>query len=192
MNRDTSLRKLSDWKLLAFSTGEFPDRDEANGRQSPGAKPRAGQTVRMIDLRAARGHGAFDDLKGMSAVELATKCKTEAVTNYGTAGPAFVRALIEKGVTGDMIRTLVSAFTDDVLKARRAADLPLGQIERVAERFGVIAVAGQLAGEFDIVPWVPGEATKAAKEALELSIRGAGRREAIRRGTGYHGRPQGN
>jgi hypothetical protein len=107
----------------------------------------------MIDLKVARRHGAFDDLKGMTAVELATKCKTEATTNYGTAGPAFVRALIEKGVTGDMIRMLVSAFTDDVLKAKRAVNIPLGQIERVVERLGVIAVAGELAGEFDIVPW---------------------------------------
>ena len=69
---------------------------------------------------------------------------------------------------------LVSAFTDDVLKARRAANLPLGQIERVAERLGVIAAAGELAGEFGIVPWTPGEATAAAKGALELWIAARG------------------
>jgi putative DNA primase/helicase len=129
---------------------------------------------RLIDLKVNRKHGAFDDLKGMEAAALATKCKREATTNYGAAGPALVRALVENDITDPKIRARVSAFTDQVLSEARQAKTVLGQIERVAERLGVIAVAGELATEFGIVPWPTGEAEKAAKEALTLWIKARG------------------
>jgi putative DNA primase/helicase len=169
MRRDTSLREAFTWRLFVFSTGEFPV--ETKLGEGRGRKSRAGQTVRMIDIKADRKFGAFDDLKGLKPVPLAAACKHEATTHYGTAGPAFVRRLIEDGVTGENIRTRVLNFGREQLSVWRDVS---GQAARVAERFGLIAAAGELAIEFGIVPWRKGEARAAAATFLRQWLEARG------------------
>ena len=100
---------------------------------------------------------------------LAKAIKRAAISAYGTAGPEFVRLLISEDVTGDDVRALVADFA--------RANVPAGsdgQIERAAQRLGLIAVAGDLATAMGIVPWRQGEATAAAAWALRAWIDGRG------------------
>jgi hypothetical protein len=141
MRRDASLREPFAWRVLALSTGEYAVEaklTEDNSRWR-GRKSRAGQTVRMIDLKVDR---------------------------------EFIRELIEKGITGDVLRAIVSAFVEAELKDKWAE--PSGQAIRVATRLGLIAAAGELAIEFGVVPWKEGEAQNAASIFLQdwLAARG--------------------
>jgi putative DNA primase/helicase len=80
-----------------------------------------------------------------------------------------VRRLIADDVTGDDVRGLISQFVAATIPA--VAD---GQVERAAQRFGLVFAAGELATNFEIVPWPVGAARDAAAWALErwIELRG--------------------
>jgi uncharacterized protein (DUF927 family) len=157
MRSDTSLRDPLTWLLLFLSSGEMPL--EAKLSES-GRKPRAGQLVRLLDVKANRVNGAFDELPEGTAPHLfALECERAASTYYGTAGPEFVRLLLENEIGGDAIRALVDKFVTEVLPEGTAG---AGQAARAAQRFGLIAAAGELATELGILPWESNQATEAA------------------------------
>ena len=182
LRRDASLRDAMTWRVLIFSTGEFPVEvkiSESAAARFGGGKHRGGQSVRLIDIKADREFGAFDDLKGQSGADYVAGAYQSAMTYYGTAGPAFIVALIDNEVTGDEVRRMVAAFVTKELHGTDKAGAPKwgevsGQVERVAERFGLIAAAGELATRFNIVPWARSEATAAAAEIFQqwLGARG--------------------
>lgn len=168
MRRDASLRDSYIWRLIIFSTGGYPIETKV---AESGRETRAGQMVRLIDIKVEGKHGTFDDLKGKTAKALADACKHEATTHFGVAGPSFVSQLIERDITGEGIRKAVSQFmTQALAKQTNVSE----QVERVAEKFGLIAVAGELAISFGIVPWAEGEARAAAARFLDqwISARG--------------------
>ena len=61
------------------------------------------------------------------------------------------------------------AFVD-----RHAAAGSDGQVRRAAQRLGLIGVAGEMAADWGIVPWEPGEAFAAAEAALASWVEGRG------------------
>jgi putative DNA primase/helicase len=90
--RDGSLREPRTWRVLILSTGEIPIATKLG--EDGGRKARAGQLVRMLDIPADRGKGfgAFDHGgPGNDAGALAKAFKQAAISDYGTAGPEFVR-----------------------------------------------------------------------------------------------------
>ncbi len=170
-SRDGSLRQSLKWRTMVLSSGELrlADKLEENHQRA-----RAGQQVRLVDIPgdAGRGFGAFDNGGACNdAKQLADQIKAAAQTSYGTAGPDFVRRLIEEGIhrSPDNIRTMMDAFRDS--NAPQGAD---GQVLRVIDRFGLVAAAGELACEFDIVPWQNGDALTAARLCFKawFDIRG--------------------
>ena len=160
--RDGSPREPKFWRVLYLSSGELPV--EAKLAEASGRKARAGQLVRLLDVPAERGKGfgVFDNggPEG-DAAALAKAIKLAAISNYGTAGPAFVRKLISDAVNGDDVRGMVEQFVKATIPA--GAD---GQVERAAQRFGLISAAGELAVRFGIVPWPAGAPRDAAAWAL--------------------------
>ena len=160
--RDGSPREPKSWRVLFLSSGELPV--EAKLSEAPGRKARAGQLVRLLDVPGDRGagFGVFDNGgPNGDAAALAKSIKLAATSNYGTAGPAFVRKLIDEGVTGEDVRELVGQFVRATIPGE--AD---GQVERAAVRFGLISAAGELAARLGIVPWPAGAARDAAAWAL--------------------------
>jgi uncharacterized protein (DUF927 family) len=122
--------------------------------------------VRLLDIPAERGFGAFDHAGAENdAGQVAKAFKHAAISAYGTAGPEFVRRLIDEQVTGENVRALIAEFV--------AAHVPAGadgQIDRAAQRLGLIAAAGELATLLGVTPWNEGEASAAAAWALEQWI----------------------
>ena len=172
--RDGSPREPKSWRVLFLSSGELPV--DAKLSETPGRKARAGQLVRLLDVPAERGtgFGVFDNGgPDGDAAAFAKTIKLATTSNYGTAGPEFVRRLIAESVTGDDVRALISDFVAATIPG--AVD---GQVERAAQRFGLISAAGELAAEFRIVPWSMGAARDAAAWALKRWIELRGGTEA--------------
>jgi putative DNA primase/helicase len=161
--RDGSLRQSLTWRVMVFSTGELRLTDKLlEGHQ----RTRAGQQVRLVDIPAdaGKGFGAFDNGGAIKdAKVLAEQIQNAAQTSYGTAGPEFVRRLIADGLhrTPDDIRAMIAAFRTKY--APKGAD---SQVLRVADRFGLVAAAGELACDLGIVPWNQGEALEAASRCF--------------------------
>lgn len=169
-SRDGSAREPKSWRVLYISSGEVTL--DTKLAETSGRKARAGQLVRLLDVPAERGmgFGAFDN--GGSdgdAGSLAKSIKLAATSAFGTAGPAFVRRLITDNVIGEDVRRLISQFVTATVPA--GAD---GQVERVAQRFGLVFAAGELATAFGIVPWPAGAAREVAAWALArwIELRG--------------------
>ena len=161
--RDGSLRQSLTWRTMVLSTGEVRMTDKlVESRQ----RVRSGQQVRLIDVPADAGarFGVFDscDVYG-DAKALADAIKTAAQSNYGTAGPEFVRRLLIDGGedSAEKITASVDAFC--VRYAPKDAD---PQVLRVCDAFALVAVAGELARDLGVVPWPQGEALEAARRCF--------------------------
>lgn len=158
--RDGAMREAKSWRVMVLSTGEITVASKlAEDRAGRG---RAGQLVRMLDISADRAFGVFDHAgPDGDAAKLAKAFKQAAISAYGVAGPEFVRRLIAEQVMGDDLREHVGAFVSAHVPA--GAD---GQVDRAAQRLGLIATAGELATLLGVTPWREGEATAAAAWAL--------------------------
>ena len=177
MNRDATLKQSKTWRTQIISSGEVTV--GAKVGEEKGRRVQAGQAVRLIDVSADRGRGlgVFDHTSGFaSAGALANAMKSAAVSAYGTAGPKFVECLITEEVNGEEILAAV----EEVLLSFNLPDGADGQVMRVAERLGLIAVAGELACQFAITPWAAGDATAAAKFVCESWIEFRGGRKLLR------------
>ncbi|MCJ2060106.1 DUF927 domain-containing protein [Methylobacterium sp. J-048] len=162
--RDGSIRAPMTWRVLTLSTGELPM--AAKIAEDKQRKAYAGQAVRLLDVPAdaGRGYGLFDNAgPDGDPARLAEALQKAALSAYGEAGPAFVRALMDMGQ--EEARAIVVELVDSFVMEHAPADAD-GQIRRAAARLGMIAAAGELARTFNIVPWQEGEAEAAAARAL--------------------------
>ncbi|WP_027368265.1 DUF927 domain-containing protein [Desulfocurvibacter africanus] len=170
-SRDGSHRMPATWRTLVLSSGEIGL--AAKIAEETGRSIKAGQEVRLVDVQAdaGKGLGLFEDLHGHASPTLfADSIKRAAVTHYGHAFRAFVARMASEM---DQVRTgvleAIPAFVDGACPAD--AD---GQVRRVAARFALCAVAGEMAAEWGILPWRAGEALEAAKRCLDEWIAGRG------------------
>ncbi len=169
--RTGDARPVKRWRLLFLSSGEI---GLAEHMAAAGKKARAGQEVRMAEIPAdaGAGLGVFENLHGFPDGASFSRALTDAAAeHYGTAFPAFVAAVIrDRAELPAIIRRHRATFVEKAL-----ADLePAGQVLRVAARFGLVAVAGELATSFGITGWDQGEALKAAETCFRgwLDARG--------------------
>jgi len=158
-------RKVSEWRVMAMSTGELSSADTIRR----GGKVLGGHMVRMGDIPAdaKAGLGIFEKLPAdISAMPLgendkcatfAHKLKTVAHANYGHAAVAFLEGLVAD-LSGNLAaaEALIEGFIE-----QESAGLS-EQLKRLAKRFAVAAAAGELAIKMNILPWKEGEARNAA------------------------------
>lgn len=165
-SRNGSARAIKRWRCLILSNGE---RSIATAMHEGGRKAKAGHSVRLLDISAARTFGAWDTLHSHpSGAALSDALKTAAATHYGHAGRAFLERL-----TRD--HRDLPAYLEQF---KTAPDFAVedGQQRRGGARLALIALAGELATEYGITGWVEGEATIAAVDALRgwQATRGSG------------------
>ena len=156
--RDGTGRPPVQWRVLFLSTGELSLTDKMN---EAGAKAKAGQEVRLVDIPADAGAdmGMFESLHGYpNAGTLADHLRLKAGQLYGTAAPVYLETITQRA----------EGLIESVRQARQefvAQHCPVdadGQVKRVADRFALVAAAGTLATVAKILPWSDDEAQRAA------------------------------
>lgn len=175
-SRNGLAKASQQWRLLILSAGE---ESLSAIMARAGKKSSAGQEIRLADIEAdaGAGMGIFEELHGFpSAGALASAIKVASSQYHGTIGIAWLnhlaasRAQLESYITESIKRFLV-----EVVQAGAA-----GQVERVARRFALGAVAGELATRYGLTGWAEGEATQAARKCFTAwldSFGGSGNRE---------------
>jgi uncharacterized protein (DUF927 family) len=169
--RDGLLRERTSWRAVVISSGEIRLADKlAEDRR----RSTAGQAVRLLDIPAdaGKGFGCFDHgSRSGGAKEIADQIQAAATANYGTAGPAFVEEVLKAGIDEIVAtaRELLNKFHGRVAPAGSDS-----QVLRAADRFGLIAVAGELAAALSVVPWPEGTVLSAAETCFRdwLAARG--------------------
>lgn len=171
-SRDGSARKAAKWRLLFLSSGEIglADKVAEDGR---GRRLAAGQQIRIVDVPAdaGAGMGMFEELHGMGSPEaLARHLRAATQQHYGVTSREYLAAIVPKiEEIRKSVSDVVQAFCENYVPA--GAD---GQVERVAQRFGLIAAGGEIARLYDIAPWQRGDAVGAAGQCFQqwLFLRG--------------------
>lgn len=159
-------KAITRWRTSVISSGELTV--SATIGES-GERPKAGQTVRLIDLSAQRTFGAWDDLHDFTTGSaLSEHLKSQSVTDYGHAGREFL-----KNLTQDE-----QSFSDRLHNIMASQDFNIGimtgQAKRVAKRFALLALAGELATDYGITGWNKGTAINALAKEFQswLSLQG--------------------
>jgi putative DNA primase/helicase len=157
-NRDGSAKIPNTWRIFILSTGEISIADKI---REGGKRARAGQEIRVLDLNAdaGKGFGVFDTGED-DPEQLARDLRQASITNYGTAGPAFIRAIIAK--IDDV--AIIAQESLDNFRKQVAANVQSGQVLRAANRIGLVAVAGELAIQLGVLPWPTGSVNEAAAD----------------------------
>ncbi len=146
MTREREGRQKLAWRLLTLSSGE---RSLSEHAALSGDPAHAGAELRMVDVNAGtRPHGAFDDCHGMDGASFHRTMTGAVGEHYGHLGPAFVERLVQ----GDDRDRLLEAFA----KVRAQFQADSAQAGRVADRFAVIALAGEMAIAYGLLPWPVG------------------------------------
>jgi len=167
-------RSAARWRLLFLSAGE----ESLSAMMArAGKRTNAGQEVRLADIEAdaGKGLGAFDTLHGLpTAAALSLALKDGAAKHHGAVGLNWLRMLVqERAMLGDGscqdLAKRVRAFVE-----RNTSASTNGQALRVARRFGLVAVAGELATTYGLTDWKPGEASACVAACFEAWLAGFG------------------
>jgi putative DNA primase/helicase len=150
-------RATAEWRIFFLSSGEV-DLAAKMAEAAKARRPTAGQQVRVADIPAdaGAGLGVFEELHGFDdAAALSAHLQAAAGRHYGHAA----RELLTR-VAADL-----PSVADELGKYQKefiAKNYPAGadgQVRRIANRFALVAAAGELATALDIFPWSLGEAT---------------------------------
>jgi len=175
-SRTGPARQSARWRLLFLSAGE----ESLTALMArAGRKANAGQEVRLADIEADAGAGmgifeTLHDQPSPAALSLAVK---DAATRYhGAAGVEWLRRIVaDRPKLADFIADGSRQFVEEAAPTDAA-----GQVLRVARRFALVAVAGELATHYGQTGWPKGEAINAARKCLDAWLEafgGAGNRE---------------
>jgi putative DNA primase/helicase len=177
LTRDAALRSPRRWRVFVLSTGEVPV--EAFIESAGRGKAKGGQLVRMVDIPATSGSGSgiVCDAHGLLPAEFVHRLKRACATYYGTAGPAFVRALCQEGDVARLGKTI----SQELDKAHQLLT-PAGaaaEVSRVVRRFALVLVAGRRACAAGVLPFSPCEVESAIRLVLRrwLDVHGHGAME---------------
>ena len=166
-NRTGGAAAIKTWRLIFMSAGEV---SLANLMEQHGKKVKAGQEVRFIDIPAdaGKGLGLFEELHGHNdGASFAEALNRDSKSFYGTAARAFLRLLTaDKAGFTVRLKCLMAEF---LVHVPEGAD---GQIKRAANRFALVAAAGELARE--ITGWPEGESARGVKACFDSWLAGRG------------------
>jgi len=122
--------------------------------------------------------GAFEALHNQpTPAALALAVKDAAAKHHGAAGVAWLRCIVaDRAKLADLLTAGIRRFVAEVVPHGAA-----GQVLRVARRFGLVAMAGELASGCDLAGtgygltgWREGEATEAARKCFAAWLEGFG------------------
>jgi uncharacterized protein (DUF927 family) len=166
MRRDTSAARRRTWRTFILSTGEL---DLASMVAKAGQKLPAGAEVRLPSIPMPTA-GLWPQRHGHASTDaFMTHLHAALRRQHGTAIRAFLAQLAEaRTEDADTLARLATTMQERMTKA-----LPIeadAQVRDVARRFALVALAGELAAGWSVLPWPKGEATRAAKAMLTAWI----------------------
>ncbi len=176
-NLNGGLRNTAKWRLLFLSAGELSLSQHVS---AVGKITHSGAEIRMADIPAdaGQGLGCFEHLHSFENGHEFAKALGSAVNKYyGTPFPAFIERLLKEPRDG--LRDSLFAARQQFEKATLSPAAG-GQQQRVAARFALVGAAGELATDWGITGWPPGEAMQAAITCFKAwlqSYGGEGNRE---------------
>lgn len=148
MTREREGRAKLSWRLLTLSSGE---RSLSEHAAIGGNAAHAGAELRMVDVNAGtRTHRAFDELHGLAGADFHRLLTVAVAAHHGHIGSAFVEKLLASDDRPGLLKDfsgIRASFVEDNAQAGRVAD-----------RFAVIALAGEMAIAYGLLPWTPGGA----------------------------------
>lgn len=150
--RTGGARAVQRWRVILLSSGE---RSLAATMAEGGKAPKAGMEIRLLDIPCSRAAGVFDHIHDQpSARAFSDALRTSASRHHGHAGPELVKRIIasrqDYGEVHARLLRLPLFAGDNALEGR------------AAHAFALVAMAGELAAEWGIVPWSEGTAIDAA------------------------------
>jgi uncharacterized protein (DUF927 family) len=174
-SRNGMARQPASWRLLFLSAGE---QSLSALMAQAGKKATAGQQIRMAEIEADAGAamGVAEELHGCgSSGDLIVAIKDAASTYYGIVGVEWLRRLAAHRDKLDVVLANgIQRFVEEY-----APEGASGQVERVGRRFGLVAIAGEIATRYGLTGWPEHEAEKAAGKCFAswLVHFGVGNRE---------------
>jgi putative DNA primase/helicase len=165
MNKDANLAEQAAWTLALISSGEISIGEKLREAR---LDVMPGHEVRLIDIEAdGRDHGVFDWLHGMSdGAQFAEAVQTATRQTYGAVGRQFVRQLFARDIEKMSLDVKRDARQYAATWLGHLNIAPDAQVSRVAARFSLIGVAGEMATQFGLTGWEEGEAVAAAESAF--------------------------
>lgn len=150
-------RPVNKWRIVLLSNGE---KTLESHFQEKGLSVKAGQSVRLLQIPVFGKYGAFDDLHGMKDGRLFSDTLQKNTSDYyGTAGIAYLEKLVnDKQDFGGLLEQAIKTFTSDGMEP---------QEQRGARAFALVALAGELATEYQVTSWTEGAALGAALKCFE-------------------------
>ncbi|WP_073427101.1 DUF927 domain-containing protein [Paraburkholderia terricola] len=168
--RTAAAKPVLTWRLLFLSSGE---KSLASLMTEANKAAMAGQDVRLATIPgdAGRGYGMFETLHDFASPKaLADHLAAASGRFHGVAGIAFLEWAAQRH------ERLVDALRTRMLPLVRewVPNDAHSQVSRVAARFALVGVAGELASEAGITGWPEGTATAAAQASFRawLTVRG--------------------
>ena len=163
--RTGEARAVKTWRLFVLSTGEVSAEGHMSEATGGKRKHKAGHSVRFVELvaDAGAGMGAWAELHGHPDPGAFAKALTDAAAQYhGTALDAWLNWLIARR---DDLPAKIREWQNGFVRLALAnIPNPAPTVRRVAEKFGLVAVSGELATEAGITGWQAGESKAAAAE----------------------------
>lgn len=168
--RTGGARERAFWRVLFLSAGEI---SLAQHMAEANRVTRAGQEIRLVDIAAdaGAGLGAWEALHDYPngadfsrALDMATK------RYYGAPLAAFLDKLTRS--PADLAEELRKA--QKLFETQHLTDDASGQARRVADRFALVAMGGELATKWGLTGWDAGEALAAAGSCYRAWLAGRG------------------
>lgn len=158
-SRAGSARSVTRWRCVVLSSGE---RSIATSMAEGGFRVKSGQGVRLMDVNVTRQFGAFDNLHGFAnGAQFADAIKRVAEQHHGHVGREFLQRLIVDQ------SDFAQAYEDYKKYPEFTSTEGEGQDKRAAARFALMALAGEVATDYELTGWEKGDATAAAKIGLD-------------------------
>ena len=146
-------QKKHDWKFLALSSGEQSGFEKLSKSNITFAT--LGRASRFVDVLVKNQiFTDFDgnELESIESEKLATKLKEECGLNFGHAGRDFVQQLLNLADSQEQLKKLIEQEMSIMFDKLTAGLTLKNQERRVMRNFAMIAVAGNFAVMFDILP----------------------------------------
>lgn len=184
LDKSANLRSEEKFSVFSISTGEVTFEEmERNATPRGQSQTFDGAELRLPSIPADAGArmGAFEDTHEFETpAAFADHLQSACRANYGHAGPRFVESLLEHIDTFEGDAAFSAQLAKKIDRFVRTLDLPSNAddaVKRLARTFGLIAAAGQLAADFDIIPVPASEMSAGVRKCFDdwLASRGGAR-----------------